>query len=72
MGRGLGAVVGRGRLAVVEILIDGVTDGSAPAVGAEGVDVFVLGEMEGLNEGLGEVGESRGGSGFYIAASDGG
>jgi hypothetical protein len=39
-------------------------------VGTEGVGVFVLGEVDGLQEGLGEVGDGAGGSGFYIAADD--
>lgn len=45
----------------------------APIVGAKGVNVFVQGEMDGLEEGLGEiVGEGAGGAGFYIAMEDGG
>jgi len=44
----------------------------APAVSGKGVDVFVLGEMDGLQEGLGQVGDGAGGSGFYVAADDGG
>jgi hypothetical protein len=51
---------------------DGVADGVAPAVGAEGVDVFVLGEADGLEEGLGQVGDGAGCLGFYIATDDGG
>jgi len=57
---------------VVVVAVDGVADGIAPAVSAEGVDVFVLGEMDGLQEGLGEVGDGAGGSGLYVAADDGG
>ncbi len=57
---------------MVVVAVDGVADGIAPAVGAKGVDVFVLGEMDGLQEGLGEVGDGAGGSGFYVAADDGG
>jgi len=57
---------------VVVVAVDGVADGIAPAVSAEGVDVFVLGEMDGLQEGLGQVGDGAGGSGFYVAADDGG
>jgi hypothetical protein len=38
---------------------------------AEGVDVFVLGEVNGLHESLGQVGDGAGGSGLYIAADDG-
>jgi hypothetical protein len=57
---------------VVVVAVDGVADGFAPAVGAEGVDVFVLGEVDGLQESLGEVGDGAGGSGFYVAAENGG
>ncbi len=39
---------------------------------AEGVDVFLLGDVDGLQEGLGQVGDGAGGSGFYITAEDGG
>ncbi len=34
-------------------------DGFAPGIGALGVDVFVLGEVQGLDEGLAEIGEGR-------------
>ena len=61
-----------GRKAVVVVASDRVVDGLAPAVGAEGVDVFVLGEVDGLQEGLGQVGDGARGSGLYIAADDGG
>jgi len=44
----------------------------APGGGAEGVDVFVLGEFESLHEGLAEVGESGGGFGFDVALGYGG
>ena len=57
---------------MVVVAVDGVADGLAPAVGAEGVGVFVLGNVDGLHEGLGEVSDGAGGSGFYIAAEDGG
>lgn len=63
---------GRGRVAVGEVLVDGAADGIAPIVGAKGVDVFVLGERDGLDEGLGEIGEGAGGARFYIALEDGG
>ena len=36
-------LVAAGREEVVLVGVDGVADGFAPAVGAEGVDVFVLG-----------------------------
>jgi len=38
----------------------------------ERVDVFVLGDVDGLQEGLGQVGDGAGGFGFYIAADYGG
>jgi len=63
---------GRGRIAVGEVLVDGAADGTAPIVGAKGVDVFVLGEMDGLDEGVGEIGEGAGGAGLDVAADDGG
>jgi hypothetical protein len=53
-------------------LVDGIADRLAPGVGAEGVDVLVLGKMDGLNESLGEVGEGACGTGFDVAADDGG
>jgi hypothetical protein len=52
--------------------VDGVADGFAPAVVAEGVGEFVLGEVDGLHESLGQVGDGVGGFGFYIAADNGG
>ena len=58
--------------AVVVVDVDGGAEGFAPAVGAEGVDVFVLGEVDGLQLGLEHVGDGAGESGFYIAADHGG
>jgi hypothetical protein len=58
-------------VAVVGVHDDGVADGFAPAVGAEGVDVFVLGDVDALDESLGEIGEGSGGFGFDVAAGDG-
>ena len=55
---------------MVVVGVDGVANGIAPAVGAEGVDVFVFGEVDGLQEGLGQVGDGAGGSGFYVAADN--
>ena len=79
---GFGGVVGVGdgplgfargkREAVIVVAVDGVADGFAPAVGAEGVDIFVLGDVDGLHESLDEVGDGVGGFGFYIAADNGG
>jgi len=54
------------------VLGDGGADGLAPGVGAEGVDVFVLGEMDGLGESLRQVGEGAGGARLDVAAGDGG
>ena len=53
-------------------MADGIADGLAPRVVAEGVGVFVLGKMDGLDESLGEIGEGSGGAGFNVAADDGG
>src|SRR5260370_556922 len=41
-----GELLGGGREAVVAIAVDGVADGFAPAVRAERVDVFLLGDMD--------------------------
>jgi hypothetical protein len=57
---------------VVVVAFDGFADGVAPVAGAEGVDVFVLGEVDGLHESLGQVSDGVGGFGFYIAADNGG
>jgi len=62
----------RGGLEVVEVLADGIADGPAPRVGAEGVDVFLLGKMDGLGESLGETGEGAGGARLDVATDDGG
>jgi hypothetical protein len=48
------------------------TDGAAPGIGAEGIDVFVLGKVKCLHEGLAEIGEGGGGFGLHLALSDGG
>ena len=48
---------------------EGRADGAAPGVGAEGVDVFVLGEVDRLDQGLAEIGEGGGGLGFDVALS---
>jgi len=63
---------GDGRVEVVGVTFDGVADRLAPAVGAEGLAIFVLGDVDGLHESLGQVGDGAGGSGFYIAADNGG
>ncbi len=61
-----------GGVAVIEVLADGIADGLAPGVGAEGIGVLILGEMDGLDESLGEIGEGAGGSRLNVAADDGG
>ena len=66
------ATMGCGRETVVEVVVDGVADGLAPAVRVESVDVFVLGEVDGLQESLHQVGDGVGGFWLYIAADDGG
>ena len=53
-------------------MADGIADGLAPRVVAEGVGVFVLGKMDGLDESLGEIGEGAGGTGLNGAADDSG
>ncbi len=63
---------GCGREAVVVIAVDGIADGFAPGIGAEGLTIFVLGDVDGLHESLHQVGDGVGGSGFYVAAEDGG
>jgi len=52
--------------------VDGIADGLAPGVGTEGVDVLILGDVDGLDEGLGEIGEGAGGARLDVAADDGG
>src|SRR6266478_2315004 len=63
---------GVGREEVLVVALDGVADGFTPAVRAESVDVFVLGDVDGLHESLDQVGDGVGGFGFYIAAHNGG
>jgi hypothetical protein len=60
--------VGVGWVEVVVVGGDGGGDGVAPGVGAEGVDVFVLGETSGLEEGLEHIGYGAGYAGFGFAA----
>jgi len=62
----------RGGVAVIEVLVDGIADGPAPRVGAEGVDVLVLGKVDGLDEGLGEIGEGASGARLDVTAGYGG
>jgi len=65
-------VVGVGWVEIVVVGGDGGADGFAPAVGAEGVDVFVLSETGGLEEGLEHVGYGAGYAGFEFATDYGG
>jgi hypothetical protein len=65
-------IAGGGWEAVVVVDVDGGADGFAPAVGAEGVDVFVLGDVDSLQLCLDHVGDGAGESGFYVAADYGG
>ena len=54
------------------VFVDGVADGFAPGIRAEGLAIFVLGDVDGLHESLGQVGDGVGGFGSYIAADNGG
>ncbi len=47
-------------------------DDAAPGFGVEGVDVFVLGEVDRLQQSLAEIGESGGGPGLDLTLGDGG
>jgi len=66
----------RGWLGILVLLSAGRGEGGAhhvtPGIRAEGVDVFVLGDLDGLNHGLSEVGKGGGGFGFDMAFGDGG
>jgi hypothetical protein len=53
-------------------LADGVANDAAPFVGVIGVDVFVLGVLDGLKENLSKIGDGAGSFGFYITANEGG
>ncbi len=54
------------------VSFDGRAHFLAPGIRAEGVDKFVLGELDRLIEGLAEVGERGGGSGLDLPLCDGG
>ena len=71
-GRNLVRVWARVFRHVIGNVVDGGADAGAPGVGAEGVYVFVLGELDGLHQGLAEIGESGSGSRFDLALGDGG
>src|SRR5882757_6116007 len=53
------------------VVAEGDTDGGAPSIGAEGVDVFVFGDGDGLEHGLGEIGGRGGNLGLDLALGDG-
>ena len=63
-------VFGRGLSQIILILLDVGKDKLAPGVRAKGVDVFVLGNLNGLEERLGKIGKGSGGAGFDLAAGD--
>ena len=56
---------------MVVVGVDAVADRFAPAFGAEGADVFLPGDVDGLHKSLDEVGDGAGGFGFYFAADHG-
>ena len=64
-----------GWLGIVILLSSGRSEGGGlpvtPGIGAKGVDVFVLGELDGLIQSLAEIGEGGGGFGFDVAFGDG-
>ena len=68
---GLGGRACGGGEAVAVVGVHGFDDSEAPIFFAAGGDEFVLGEVESLEHGLGEVGEGAGGARFYVAASYG-
>jgi len=63
---------GGGREEVVVVAFDRIADGLAPVVGVESLTIFVLGDVDGLQESLGHVGDGAGDPRFYIAADNGG
>lgn len=46
-------------------------DGFAPSLGAEGIAIFVLGDLDGFDQGLTKGSESCGGFGLDLALGDG-
>ncbi len=65
-----------GWLGILVLLSSGRSEGGGhhvtPGIGAEGVDVLVLGELDGLNQSLAEIGEGGGSFGFDLTLGDGG
>lgn len=56
---------------VIAVFVDVRMDDAAPAVGGEGVDVFVFGKRNGLQESLAEIGEGSRGFGLELTAGGG-
>lgn len=52
--------------------LDPGADDAAPGLGVEGVDGFVLGEVDGLQQGLAQIGGGGGGLGLDLTPGDGG
>lgn len=70
---GVGLRCGRiGRALAIAALVEIVADGVLPRSSAVGADVFILGQVEGLDERLAEKAKSGSGFGFDVALSDGG
>jgi hypothetical protein len=70
-GRIGGVLVRVGTVGVIRIFVaEGGTDGAAPSIGVEGVDVFVLGDGDGLEHGLCEIGECGGDFGLDLTLGD--
>ena len=57
---------------VIRIGLERGANRFAPPVGAEGVYIFMLGELDGLHQGLAEIGEGGSGFGFDVSLSQGG
>jgi hypothetical protein len=55
-----GILIGIGWEEVVAVAVDGGANGFAPAVGAKGIDISILGEADGLHQGLDHEGDGAG------------
>jgi hypothetical protein len=62
--------LGNGRVGLV-FIAEGDADGVAPSIAVEGFDIFVLGDGDGLEHGLGEIGESGSDFGLDLTLGDG-
>jgi hypothetical protein len=69
---GLGRTLSLGGMEVFVVGVNRVADGTAPAIGAENVVVFVFGEPEALGHDLSDEGEGRGGFGLDVTAGGSG